>query len=69
MKEAPSIDKAIPIPSRSKWGKLVADMQPGDSVLVTVAEASALRAQARLAQIEVVSRTIQPNRVRVWRTK
>lgn len=65
----PSIEKNIPIPSRSKWGDVVAKMKVGDSVLVTMTEAAALRSQARMCGMQVVARTMQPNQVRVWRTQ
>ena len=68
MSDTPKIEKQIPIPSRSKWGDVVARMEVGDSVLVSMTEASSLRAQARLHGHQVTSRTIKPNRVRVWRT-
>jgi hypothetical protein len=69
MNTPPPIEKEIPIPSRSKWGDVVAKMEVGDSVLVTMTEASAVRSQARMGGMSVMSRTIEPNRVRVWRTK
>lgn len=69
MNTSPPIEKEIPIPSRSKWGDVVAKMEIGDSVLVTMTKAAALRSQARMCGMQVVARTIQPNQVRVWRTK
>lgn len=69
MKTPYPIEKGIPIPPRSKWGDVIARMKVGDSVLVTMTEAAALRSQARMCGMRVVARTVKPNSVRVWRTE
>lgn len=64
-----SVEHAIPIPPRSKWAAVLNEMEVGDSVLVTMTELTAIRAQAWKLGMAVVSRTIKPNQCRVWRTK
>lgn len=65
---SPLIEHDVPITPRSKWRAVLDQMRPGDSVLVTFAEESALRIMARVAGMTVVARTIKPNQKRVWRT-
>lgn len=65
---SPKIESGIPIPPRSEWAALLDKMKPGDSVVLSVAKATALRAQARYAGVTMTSRTEGPNLVRIWRS-
>jgi hypothetical protein len=65
----PTIQKGIPIPPRSKWTALIERLQIGDSITVTMTEASSVRIQARLAGLTMTSRTTAPNQVSLWRVR
>ncbi len=63
------IESGIEIPPRSKWASVLREMKVGDSTVTTIAECSAIRAQAWKLGMAVESRTVEPNKIRVWRTK
>jgi hypothetical protein len=63
------IEHNIEIPARSKWEPVLADMAIGDSFACTITEYAAVRAKAFMMGMRVTSRTIEPSKVRVWRTK
>ncbi len=69
LKPSAEIEHDIPIPPRSKWSAVLEKMNEGDSVLLNFSDATAIRAQARFNGIKVVSRTVAPNQMRVWRVK
>jgi hypothetical protein len=69
MKTQIKIEQNIPMPPRSKWAKVISEMNIGDSVVLTTNETMALRNQAKSMGMDVASRIIKPNQLRVWRTK
>lgn len=64
------IEKNIPIPFGGKWGRLIREMDFGDSVRVeTKYHRSALRYSMIKAGFAPVSRKEHDGRYRVWKTE
>jgi len=69
------VQKDVPIPKtvRGKWVDLIKTMEPGDSVLLTVGQASSLHVAARNCGAKVISRRDdtqnRTNFRRVWLVK
>lgn len=69
------VRKDVPIPKtvRGKWVDLIQKMEPGDSVLLSVGQASSMHVAARNCGVKIISRRDDPeNRTnfrRVWLVK
>jgi hypothetical protein len=67
----PKIESGIPIPA-SKEGELKAmmkKMKVGDSFLHPIGKRTNLPQTAKRAGVKLVTRTVDPEHVRVWRVK
>lgn len=65
-----AIEKGIPVPvvtEYSKWKNLLDSMRVGDSVLLSIKEATAARGAARKHGMKVTVRKVDANTSRVWK--
>ena len=67
------IEPGIPCPPPKRKGgyasKVIAEMAPGDSCLVTESQAATLRTYARKVKIKLTGRPEGEGTMRVWRVK
>lgn len=69
------ISNSIPIPSTSgkgrprKWHPVLSDMLVGDSIDVSLNEYFAIARNAKKLRINITSRRLPDNNVRVWRVE
>ncbi len=67
------IEKGIPIPDvRGKTGKVVAmmkSMKVGESFLFPISKRNSIPSYARQAKVEVTTRAVDDDHIRVWRMK
>lgn len=52
--------------STGKWGKVLAAMKPGDSIVMPVNSKEAMRYHANRNQCEISMRKVDDNNIRVW---
>lgn len=66
------IEKNIPIPPPSQWGKnlnFIKKLEVGDSFVVEKRSRGSIVTSARRTEIVLATRVLEDGRVRVWRTK
>lgn len=52
--------------STGKWGKVLAAMKPGDSIIMPVNSKEAMRYHANRTQCEISMRKVDEGNIRVW---
>lgn len=73
MNEKIKIEHGIPIPpskrGSSMTGKILREMKIGDSIVVTQRQSSSFVTMGNYLKIKLKSRTLDDNKVRIWRVE